>query len=97
MHKYYIVTCSTENATPPKSTKSRNSNSLVQNQIKPKSPFEFVPRNTEKSEILDLVDFRSVAISVETVIHKWSISSAEVCVMIHIDTNDPLVQCEEDQ
>jgi len=90
------VTCSTENATPPKST-SRNSNSSVQNQIKLKSPFEFVPRNTEKSEILDLVDFRSVAISVETVIHKWSISSAEVCVMIHIDTNDPLVQCEEDQ
>jgi len=31
------MTVSTENATPPKSTKSRNSNSVVQIQIKPKS------------------------------------------------------------
>jgi len=34
----------------------------------PKSHFEFVPRDTEESEFLDVVDFRGVAFSVETVI-----------------------------
>jgi len=62
------MTHSTENATTPKSTKSRNSKSLVQIQIQPTSDFGFVPRGTEQSEFLDLVDFCSVAISVETVI-----------------------------
>ena len=60
------------NAAPPKSTKSRNSNSLVQIQIKPKSDwksqFEFVLRDTEKSEFRDLVNFGEVALSVEAVI-----------------------------
>jgi len=51
------MTVSTENATPPKSTKSRDSNASVQIQIKPQSRFEFVPRNSEESEFLDLVDF----------------------------------------
>ena len=60
---------STENATPPKSAKSRISNFRVQTQLKPKSEFEFVPRNTKKSEYLDLVDFGGVAFSVETVIY----------------------------
>jgi len=67
------MTDSTENtnATSPKSTKLNNSNSLVQNQTKPKSQFQFVPRDTEESEFLDLVDFGDVAFSVETVIpHK---------------------------
>jgi len=63
-----VGTDSTEIATPPKSTESRNSNSSVQIQIKPKSQFEFVLRDTEKPEFLDLVDFKGVAISVETVI-----------------------------
>ena len=40
----------TENDTTPKSTESRNSNSSVQIQITPKSPFAFAPRDTEKSE-----------------------------------------------
>jgi len=62
-----IITDSTENTAPPKSTETRTSNSLVQIQIKPKSQFEFVPRDTKKSEILDLADFGGVAISVETV------------------------------
>jgi len=62
------LTVSTPIATPPKSTKSSNSNSSVHIQIKPKSQFEFVPRDTEKSEFLDLVDFGGVAISVETVV-----------------------------
>jgi len=35
--------------------------------MKPKSQFEFVLRDTEQSEVLDLVDFGGVAISVETV------------------------------
>jgi len=48
---------STENTTPPQSSKPRNSNSSVQIQIEPKSRFEFIPRDTEKSEFLDLVDF----------------------------------------
>jgi len=62
------MTVSTENNTPPKSIKSRNSKSSVRIQIKPKSKFEFVPRDTEDFEFLDLVDFGGVAISVETVI-----------------------------
>ena len=55
VHKAYM-TESTEYATPPKSTKSRNSNSSVQIQIKQKSQFELVPRDTEKSEFLNVVD-----------------------------------------
>jgi len=43
--------------------------SLVQNHIKPKSQFEFVRQDTEKSQILDLDDFGVVAIPVETVIN----------------------------
>jgi len=62
------MTVSAENPTPQTSTKSRTSNSLVQIQIKSKSQYEFVPRVTEKSESLDLVDFGGVVISVETVI-----------------------------
>jgi len=61
------MTDSTENATPPKSTKSRNSNSSVHIQIKPKFELEFVPRDAKKSEFHDLVDFGCVAILVENV------------------------------
>ena len=46
---------------PLKSTKSTNSNSSVQIQIKTKSQFECVPRHTVESEFLDLVDFGGVA------------------------------------
>jgi len=52
--------------TPPESTKSRNSNFSLQIQIESKSQVEFVPRDTEESEFLDLVDFGGVAFSVET-------------------------------
>ena len=58
----------TKNATPPESTKPSHSNSSVQIQITPKCRFEFVPRDTEESEFLDLVDFGGGAFSVETVI-----------------------------
>ena len=64
------MTFCTENATTPKSTKSRSSNLSVQIQIKPKSQGDFVPRDTKKAEFLDLVDFEGVAISVETVIQR---------------------------
>ena len=59
---------STENAATPKSTKSRHSDSSVKIQIKPTFDFEFVPRDTEKSEILDLVDVGGVTISAGAVI-----------------------------
>jgi len=58
------MTDSTKNATPPKSTRSRISYSAVQIQIKPQFQFQFVPRDTEKSEFLDLVDLGDVAFSV---------------------------------
>jgi len=51
------MTLSSENATTPKSPKSKNSNSSVQIQIKPKSQFECSPRDTVRSEFVDLVDF----------------------------------------
>jgi len=63
-----LETDSTENATPLKSTKSRNLKFTVRIQIKPKSQFDFVPRDREESEFLDLVDFGDVALSVEYVI-----------------------------
>ena len=47
------MTVSTEDTTPPNSIISRNSISSVQIQIKSKSQFEFVPRDTEESEFLD--------------------------------------------
>jgi len=53
---------------PPNQPNPQNSNSLVQSQIKPNSQVEFVARDTEKSEFLDLVNFGGGAIVVETVI-----------------------------
>jgi len=38
--------------------------------INPKSQFEFVPRDTEKSEFLDVVDFGNAEFSVKIVIQK---------------------------
>jgi len=53
---------------PPNQPNPQNSNSLLQSQIKPNSQVEFVARDTEKSEFLDLVNFGGGAIVVETVI-----------------------------
>jgi len=65
LHQHIIImTDSTENATPSKSTKSRNSNSSVQIQIWRISQFDFVPRDTVESEILGLVNIGELAISV---------------------------------
>jgi len=52
---------STENATPPTSTKSNDYISSVQIQIKQKSQFKFVPRDAQESEFLDWVDFGGAA------------------------------------
>jgi len=76
-------TYSTGRASPPNSTKSRNSNSSVQIQINPRSRFESVPRNTKKSVFLNLVDFGGVPISVKTVISvfyrsTWRVSQSRV-------------------
>ena len=70
-HLVLSMTDFTTNATPSQSNTIRklNSNSLLQIQIKPKSQFEFIPRDTKKSEFLDLVGFGDEAFSVETVIH----------------------------
>jgi len=63
------MTVSTEIATPHKQTpfKSTNPNFSAQTQIKPKSEIEFLPRDTEKSEFLDLVDVGDVAFSMVSV------------------------------
>ena len=45
--------------------------------MEPKSQFEFVPRDTEESEFLDLVDF---AVSVETVIATIEMSHVISCM-----------------
>jgi len=60
------LTVSSENTTPPKPTKSRNSNFSEQLEINSRSQFEFVPWDAEESEFLDLMNFRCVATSVET-------------------------------
>jgi len=67
------MTLRTENATPPKSSKSTNSNSSAQIQFEPKSQFEFVTQDTEEFEILDVVDSKDVVFSVETVVLERSI------------------------
>jgi len=62
------MTDCTENAAPPKSTKSRNPNFSIPLQVKPTSQYECVPRDTEESEVLDMEDFGDVTFLVETVI-----------------------------
>jgi len=64
------MTVPTENVTFPKSIQSRKSSSSVRIQIRSKFQCKFVPRDTGKSEFLDLVDSRGVVISVEIAICK---------------------------
>jgi len=70
-----VMTDSTVDATPLKSSTSRNSNFTVQIQLKPKSPFEFVPCDAEESGFLDLGDFWDVAFTVESVM--WVLRTPE--------------------
>jgi len=58
------MSVSTKNATLPKSTKLRNSNPAVLIQIQSQSRFEFVPQDTEGSEILQFGGF-----SISVVLH----------------------------
>ena len=80
---------SAEHAPPPKSTKSRFGgiwgypNSSVQTQILLKFQFEFVLRDTEESELLNLLDFGGVAFSVETVIYTNQLFSLTHPVMYY--------------
>jgi len=55
-----------ENATSPKYNDSRNSKFIGTNSKK-ESRFEFVPRDTEESEIVGLGEFENVAFSERTV------------------------------
>ena len=54
------ITVSAESVAPVMSTKSRSSNSSVQIQVEMKVQSEFVPRDSEECEFLDLVDFGSI-------------------------------------
>jgi len=56
----------TEIIAPAQFTKSRNLNYSVTVQMKALSLFECVPRDTEKSEFLNLVHVGEVAFEVET-------------------------------
>ena len=57
-------------------------NSSVQIQMKSRSQFEFVPRDTEESEFLDLVGFGGDTFSVETVI--WQDWCFIACIAAHM-------------
>ena len=70
------MTHSFQNATPPISSTSRNSNSSVQIRIKPTAQFEFVLRDTEESEFHNLVDFGGSFLSGNCDTH--------VCLNIHM-------------
>jgi len=62
------MTVSTEIATPPKSTNSRNNNFSVSRGTNSNWDFGLIWISTDESEFLDLVDSGGVAFRVETVI-----------------------------
>jgi len=81
------MTNPTASAAPTQPTESRNSNSSVQIQIKPASQFEFVPRDTKKSEILKMADFGYAAFSVETLkVERHIFSVCVAATATHRDT-----------
>jgi len=67
------MTLSTENATPPKSTRSRNSDSSKSRGTNSNRDCGLIWICTEEFESLDVVDFGGVAFSVDTVISPWSL------------------------
>jgi len=73
------MTDSTENAVPPKTTNSENSNSSVQCQIVPNFQFVFVPKDVEESQFFDSVDFGGVSLLVESVLY-WHMGTRQVCI-----------------
>jgi len=82
------VTDSIENATPSEWTKSRNSNTSVQIQIQTNFQFEFVPRDTEESELLEWCIFGGVAFSVENVIYTQECSLKTAATHCNIHSTD---------
>jgi len=66
----FLMADSAQDATPPKSSKSRSSNSPGQIQVTAKSQIRSVPRCTKKIGFFDLVNFRQVAFEVETVLYR---------------------------
>jgi len=53
----------------------------------PNSHFEFVPRDSEKSEFLDLVDFGDVAFSAETFIFRnfvWRAAASGLKLLVSV-------------
>ena len=66
---------------------------LVQIKIKMRSLLEFVPRDTEESEFLNLVDFGDVAFSEDTVIHSIVENVTCVCVSVCVRESCSVLQC----
>jgi len=82
------ITRSTEDTSSPKSTKSRNSNSLVRTQMKPNSQFDFVPRDTGESDFLNLVDYGDEVFSVEFVTMKHPNGYTHLYAHINVHTHE---------
>jgi len=90
---------SIENATSLKYTRSRNLNSSVHIQIKPKSQFEFVPRDTVKMWIAPSGRFRGCSIFGELchththqrVTHSYTLTHERIYVLTHIERVRPHV------
>jgi len=87
---YNSVTCVTEDATSPKPTKSRNSNSSVSRGIKNWNwDSDLIWSCTKKFEVLDLVDFGGVALSVESAVI-WTMERWGAGVEYHFqEFNEP--------
>jgi len=88
--QFPCMTVSTEIATPPKSTKSRNSDFSVYRGAHSNSDSAWTRICTEEFEFLDLVDFGGVAFSVEAVI--CDVTHSHSSSMTHAMTYAPCVR-----
>jgi len=79
--EFCLMPVSTENATSPKSTKSRNSDSSVSHRTNSNWDFVVIWIRTDKFEFLDLVDFGDVSFSVETIIRCRPLSAKEPLII----------------
>ena len=67
--RQFDMTDSTLKCYTPEIHQIQTSNFSVQLQIKPKSEFDFVPRDTQKTEFFDAEDYGDAALSVESVMY----------------------------